>query len=422
MAGLIAILDGTRFYASASGILHPEYREKPVVVTSGNQGIIIAANRLATDKCGLKKFKPVFEYKDKIDTLGVQVLEANFNLFGYHSEQFQSIIKSHFPESSSYSVDEVFCQMPCHINALHYLQKVRRNVYKLTRTPIGAAASHNCTLAKVAAWASKKQPGYKGLCVLESLPEIDRILSTIPVGDLWGVGRRIDARLKHMGINKAIELKHADVKKMKKEFGRPITSLIAELHGQRIFNWRKPDELHIKDMISSTRSIKERLHSVEELRQALAYHVHEVCAKARNQQSKIKTIQFFCRTSPYDNQKYSGGTCVKLDYPSSDTAMFLKLLSEAIPRLIPQKGTWIPLYKIGVTALEVTDSRHDQGDLFAPIEDTRKMSALDSINALFGKNTLFLGAKGTGTTGERMESGQLKNPHSRWSDVPTVFC
>ncbi len=56
---LIAIFDGTRFYASCAAVYQPELRERPVVVLSGKDGIIIAASRRATD-LGIKKFEAYF--------------------------------------------------------------------------------------------------------------------------------------------------------------------------------------------------------------------------------------------------------------------------------------------------------------------------------------------------------------------------
>ncbi len=51
---------------------------------------------------------------------------------------------------------------------------LRRQVYKETRLPIGAAAGLSCTLAKVASWCAKKVPGYKGICVLDNMNRLIR--------------------------------------------------------------------------------------------------------------------------------------------------------------------------------------------------------------------------------------------------------
>ncbi|WP_299021170.1 Y-family DNA polymerase [uncultured Photobacterium sp.] len=415
---LYALFDGTRFYASAAEVYQPELRGRPIVVTGGKDGMIIAANRKATD-LGIKKFSPVFEFRGIIELKQVAVVEANFNLFGALSNSMHSVIEAELPKSYRYSVDEIFADITGICDPLQFMADLRKKVFKETRLPIGAAASHNCTLAKAASWCAKKVPGYNGLCLLESDRDIDKILTMMPASELWGVGSRIAARLNYMGINTAIQLKHADHKKMKHEFGKPIVSLIRELHGERVLSWREGPEP--KRQIYSTRSIRERLHSPADLQQALAYHVHEVCEKARKQKSKVKKIQFFCSSSPYDSEQHRASVCASLDYASNHTAVFLELLTSAMPRLVPN-GKFIPLYKIGVGAIDLSDCRFDQGDLFAPAEDNRLMSALDNLNQRFGRHTLYLASQGNNMLGERVESAQLKNPLSRWSEIPIIHC
>jgi DNA polymerase V len=417
---LICLIDGTRFYANSSGILQPELRDKPVAVVSGKQGIIIAANK-ACDAVGLKKFKPIFEYKDKLEAHDVAVVEANFNWFGHVSRAFQNIIITELPEAFSYSVDEVIGRTPPINDQRGYLQQIRRKVYKQTRVPTGASASLNVTLAKVASFAAKKLPGYNGVAVLTDEAEINSILAKMDVSDIWGIGRRLSKHMYNMQIRTALDLKNADIKKMK-PFGKPVVSTIFELRGQQVFSWRDPSLAHTKDTISSSRSIRERVQNKEALHQALAYHVHLVCAKVRDQNSTIKVIQFYCSTSRYDTKVHHGQVTIRLDYPTNNTSTVLKLLSQHIDtQLMPQTDPYIPIYKVGVIAHELCDERTTV-DMFAPPENRVMMQTLDAINEQFGVGSLFLGTKGTSNTGERQESEQLRNPHANWQDIPSIEC
>ncbi|NQZ49700.1 MAG: DUF4113 domain-containing protein [Moritella sp.] len=422
MGGLVAILDGTRFYAASAGILHPELRDKPLVITGGKNGIVIAANRLATDHCGMSKFEPVFKQKEIIARHGVLVVEANFNLFGHHSKHFQNIIMSYFDQCSSYSIDEVFALVPSNVVPIDYLRDIRSQVYKLTRTAVSAAASFNCTLAKSCAWAAKNSPGYNGLCVIDSMDEMDEILKKMPIGSIWGIGRSMTKTLVAQGMTKAIDLKHADPARMKKLFGKNIVDVISELNGNKVLNWRNPDHSNSKIVIGSSKSYKERLHNKTEVHQALANHIHIVCQKARAQHSKIKCILFSCSTSSYDHQPFAKSIKIKLEYPTSDTTSVLSMLSDNINQLVPLTDNWVPIYRIYVSATDLTSKDVIQSDLFAPPEDDRKMQVFDSINARFGKNTMFIGARGVDPKCEDVRPLQLKHPHSRWRDVPDVFC
>jgi len=293
----------------------------------------------------------------------------------------------------------------------------------LTRTAVSAAAGLNCTLAKACAWAAKNLAGYNGLCVIDSLDEMDEILKIMPVGSIWGIGRSMTKTLLNLGITKAIDLKHADVARMKKLHGKNIVDVIYELNGNKILNWKNPDHPNNKAVIGSSKSYKNRLHSITEVLQSFAHHVHIVCQKARAQHSKIKCIQFSCSASSYDHRPFAKSVKMKIEYPTNDTSSVLGMLTDTIIKLVPNTDHWVPIYRIYVSATDLTSKDVMQSDLFAPLEDDRKMQVFDSINARFGRNTImFLGAKGVEPKCENIRPLQLKHPHSRWRDVPDVFC
>ena len=429
---LIALLDGTRYYANCATILNPELKGKAIAVTTNaTRGIIIAANRDATDTLRVSKFRPIFEYKQEVESGHLTVVDANFNLFGYHSLAFHSVIKENFYDTYSYSVDEVYAKMLANSkeDALGHLKFVRRDVLKKTRVPIGCGASTTCTLAKIASHAAKKL-GYKGVCVLVDETETNAVLRQIDVGDIWGVGAATAPKLRALGVRTAYDLKLciSDIKKFQKKFGRPLVATIAELNGQRQLHWHPQGNEYHKQQINSTRSITARLHNKTELHKALAYHAHQVAHSARKQKSKIKQIHFFCRTSPFDDmdKQHSRTASFRLDYPTADTTVILKMLSKCIDSMCPPddgNGRFTKaIYKIGVGASELTNGEWQQADLFAPAENDSLMNTLDQLNNRFGKNSVYLGVKGHDFIGERLPSTTLPNRHSSWKDVPVIAC
>ena len=59
---MFALVDANSFYCSAEQVFRPEWRGKPIVVLSNNDGCVVAANRQAKE-CGVDKFKPYFQMK-----------------------------------------------------------------------------------------------------------------------------------------------------------------------------------------------------------------------------------------------------------------------------------------------------------------------------------------------------------------------
>ncbi|MCD9527504.1 hypothetical protein GLP13_13825 [Photobacterium carnosum] len=159
--------------------------------------------------------------------------------------------------------------------------------------PIGAAAARNCTLVKVASWAAKNVDGDNGVCVLDSENEENRVLSSMPISKLWGVDRKLTPKLQLLGLRTALDLKHCQLSKLK-AFGKPIIELQAELQGTIVHDWRTID-FSEQQQIGSSRSIQSRLQTVDELKQALAYHLTEIAAKVRAAGQKSQYLKFIAQ-------------------------------------------------------------------------------------------------------------------------------
>ncbi|WP_232584117.1 hypothetical protein [Photobacterium carnosum] len=187
------------------------------------------------------------------------------------------------------SMKHLACEQDVHA----FLNRIRRTIYKHVRMPIGAAAARNCTLVKVASWAAKNVDGDNGVCVLDSENEENRVLSSMPISKLWGVDRKLTPKLQLLGLRTALDLKHCQLSKLK-AFGKPIIELQAELQGTIVHDWRTID-FSEQQQIGSSRSIQSRLQTVDELKQALAYHLTEIAAKVRAAGQKSQYLKFIAQ-------------------------------------------------------------------------------------------------------------------------------
>jgi DNA polymerase V len=74
------------------------------------------------------------------------------------------------------------------------------------------------TLAKAANHASKRIAGYNGVAVIDNERTRKHILSNMDVKDVWGIGRRLGARLNDLGISTALQLADQPPRIDEKEF------------------------------------------------------------------------------------------------------------------------------------------------------------------------------------------------------------
>lgn len=74
---MFALVDANSFYCSAEQVFRPDWRGKPMIVLSNNDGCIVAANKQAKER-GVPKFAPYFQVKDLCTKLGVIVCSSNY--------------------------------------------------------------------------------------------------------------------------------------------------------------------------------------------------------------------------------------------------------------------------------------------------------------------------------------------------------
>ena len=87
------------------------------------------------------------------------------------------------------------------------------------------------TLAKIANRVAKKDPETKGVFNLFEAADVDAVLASIEVGDIWGVGRQWSAWLEGQGIGTALDLKRANSRLVRTKMTVVGEQIVRELNG-----------------------------------------------------------------------------------------------------------------------------------------------------------------------------------------------
>ena len=114
-------------------------------------------------------------------------------------------------------------------------QAMRHRIRQWTSLPVCAGFGESKTLAKFANHLAKKNPVFDGVCDLTALTYAQRQqwMTKIEVGEVWGVGRKIAARLQTMGIRSVLDLATADLKLIRRQFGVSLERIRELLHGEQ---------------------------------------------------------------------------------------------------------------------------------------------------------------------------------------------
>ena len=219
MQRVIMHVDMDSYFASVEQQARPSLRGKPIGVTGRptERSIVVAASREA------KRYKvwtgmPVWEALKACPDL---VLVAGHpERYLSVTKRFIDILKQYAALLEIYSVDEAFMDVTQEVSKrggpIRMAEEIRRRFREelgvcITAT-IGIAAGK--TFAKLI--GARNKPDGIGLLGDEEMPEL---LESTPVGDVWGIGRRIEARLERVGIRTLKELGEASERFLKREFG-----------------------------------------------------------------------------------------------------------------------------------------------------------------------------------------------------------
>ncbi|MGR5061940.1 Y-family DNA polymerase [Photobacterium sp. DNB22_13_2] len=418
---MFALVDANSFYCSAEQVFRPDWRGKPMIVLSNNDGCIVAANRLAKE-AGVEKFKAYFEMRGLCEAKGVIACSSNYELYGDLSSKMMEVIGRFAPEQHVYSIDESFlafhqCQQAIS-DLSHHAQLLRRAVWRECRLPVCVGMGETLTLAKVANHAAKKVQGYQGVCVINTKAERHEILGQMKTSDVWGVGRRIAKRLEFMGINTALQLAGMKPGLARKSFSVEVERTVRELNGEACKGW---DQARAdKKQIFSTRSVGERITCPDSLRQALCKHAGIAAEKLRKQRSLVRVLMVFASNSPYDERPQGFKQVYRFAYPTDDSAMITKAVASLLDQIFV---SGVRYYKIGVGLIDLVSGEHAQGDLFdETTTNPALMAVFDNINQRYGRNSLFLAAQGIHPKWAMRREFLSPQYTTQWRDIPRVKC
>ena len=418
---MYALVDANSFYASAEKVFDPAIRQRPVVVLTNNDGCICALCEYAK-QLGVKKFGPYYKVKKLLAQHNAVIRSSNYELYDYMSNKMMQVVGQYAPDQHIYSIDECFLFFDTWQPAetwRAYAKRIQNDVWQQLRLPVGVGLGATPTLAKVASYAGKKLGDKSGIAVLDT-PEVCRhVLVQMDVQDVWGVGKRIAARLREQGIVNAWQLAQFDPKALRKQFSVELERTVRELNGTVCIKW--DEERAKKQQIYSTRAFGKPVTSEQFLRESLCWHAEKVAEKLRRQQSKTWLLTLFTHANPFaDTEQYHKAVQHRFAQPTNDNRALVHAASSASHALYKAN---IKLHKCGVGAIEIIDTAHEQSDMFAELAHNPKlMQCMDTINSRYGSQTIGAAAKGIHPEWGMKREYLSPQYTTNWRHLPKVVC
>jgi len=408
-------IDFNSFFASVEQQERPELRGKPVAivpVVAETTGCVAVS--LEAKAAGLKRNSRVAEARQICP--GIEIVEARPEVYINYHRRLRDIIASCTPDLTVQSIDEVTACIAGLIKTradaeklAHTIKaKITRDVGPLLRSSIGIAPTW--LLAKVASDMQKPD----GLVILDDEDLPARLLPLAP-GDIAGIGPNIQRRLAEHGITTMEQLWAAN--------GSVFRGVWGGVRGEQI--WRL---LHGED-----------LPYFEQKTGQTIGHGNVLPPERRNPDAALAALHRLLQKAAMrlrHSQLYAGALSVSIDYvgdqswaeeitltETQDTLRLTHALNDLWSRR-PAKFARLKPMQVGVHLTKLIDLKLHTPDLFE--EKTEKsrgelFKAVDHLNKVLGKNTVYLGGAHGATKDAPMRIAFTRIPEPEIEEIDRSY-
>ncbi|WLV23498.1 DNA polymerase IV [Aciduricibacillus chroicocephali] len=387
MKQTILMADMQSFYASVEKASHPEWANKPVIVSGDPEkrsGIILAACPLAK-KYGIETTEPLWQARRKCPE--AVIVRPRMQLYIDVSCLITSILERYSDKVEVFSIDEQFIDVTGSTGLFGDPALIARQMQQeiLEQTGIFARVgiAPNKVLAKMAcdAFAKKNKSGIARL----SDDNFREKMWPLPVSKLFGVGSRMKQHLNRIGIRTIGQLAEFPVDRLRKRWG---------INGEVL--WRFANGIDLSPVSPDTheqhqKAIGHRMtlprdyETAEEIRVILLELSEEVARRARRQGYIGQTASLTIGGTEYHGRSGFHRQIRMLSATSSGLDLY-----RAILPLFEKHWDGLPIRSAGISLSQLSDAATIQLNLFEPtLQKERLNEAMDAVRDKYGPTAMF---------------------------------
>jgi DNA polymerase IV len=379
-------VDMDAFYASVEQRDHPDLRNKPVIVGGiAGRGVVSAASYEAR-KFGVHSAMPISTAR-RLCPDGIYV-PVRMNHYADISQQIRRIFMSFTPLVEPLSLDEAFLDVRgCESlfgSPPEIARQIKERIYAETNLVASVGVAPNKFLAKLASDVGKPN-GY----VVIQPHDVTAFLEPLPIGRIWGIGKKTEPRFRAFGIHTIGQLAALPEKMLIDQFGE------LGRHAWQLANGRD-DRVVVADReaksISSETTFAEDIGDRQVLRTVLLDLVDQVASRLRREGIWARTIDLKIRSSEF--RTVTRSTTIREATNSTDGLW--RAASELFEMELPEELLPWRLLGFGVTKL-TREAVVVQGDLFGDVVEKDKRRGdldrtIDGIREQFGSAAIKRGS------------------------------
>jgi len=207
-------IDMDCFYAAIEERENPALRGKPVAVGGSiRRGVLTTANYEAR-KYGCRSAMPVFKALELCPHL--TLVPVRFDLYRAESSRIRAIFGRFTDVIEPLSLDEAYLDVS-HLgsNGSAIAREIRAQIREERGITASAGIARNKLVAKIASEWNKPDGQYE-----VTAEAFDDFMAALPVGKIWGVGKKMRGKLAALGVETCADLQRIDKIELAQRFGK----------------------------------------------------------------------------------------------------------------------------------------------------------------------------------------------------------
>ena len=332
---------------------------------SKRSGIVLAKSMKAKMK-GVTTGETLYQARLKCPNL--QVFKGEYKSYKKHSNDLYKILLEYTDKIERFSIDECFLDMTGYLQGDTLINKayeISRRVKKELGFTVNVGVAHNKLLAKMASDFSKPD---KVHTLYEE--EIPTKMWTLPVSELFMLGRKTIPKLHAMGIKTIGDLAKQDKQYMIKKFGK---------HG--LLMWEYSNGIDNSEVnyieekpkgIGNSVTLPTDIRNKAGLEKVILTLVEQVTYRLRRYNMYANVVNVQLRTSEFKDFSHQR----KLSSSTANTKDIYNTAKELLNEMY-EEGT--PIRLVGVRVDNLVEENEVQISLFGNTEEEKKQEKLDNV-------------------------------------------
>ena len=345
-----------------------DIREIPAIIggdETKRSGIVLAKSMKAKE-FGIKTAETIYQARMKCPN--IQIFASDYKTYKKYSNQLYQLLLEYTDKIERFSIDECFLDMTNYLmkdTLLNKAKEINKRVKEELGFTVNVGVAHNKLLAKMASDFTKPD---KIHTLFEE--EIPGKMWTLPISELFMLGKKTVPKLYNMQIRTIGDLAKADKRILEKKFGK---------HGIQMWEYANGiDKTEVKYLpekpkcIGNSVTLPENITNVEQLEEIVLAISEQVAYRLRKEELLANTVNVQLRTKDFIDTSHQG----KMKEATNATKEIYSKAKELLNEMY-RKGQAIRL--VGVRVDNLTEKEEKQISLFEKSDKNEKQEKLDKV-------------------------------------------